>query len=316
MLNQREMQVYLSYLGISTADMGEAQMRAELQSRGYDTEGALCDCAQTVSVAEFSCKEGRDEDSCRLHSHSFLELVYYAGTGAVAFDGGTERFRVEKNSLLLVMPAVCHREQFLEGDQGYVRRMILRIDGNVLLDPKLHLSDLRIANGAPCAVVTLNEADGKRVRQMLQTGLDLQEKRAAGWRLHQAGIALQLLGDVFRMLHSHPARHEDSGQTLLERLLLYIEDNYAEAISLEKTAEYFYVSKSTITHLFREKLNTSYHQYVTMYRLSAAKTLISMDIPLGKVSQQVGFGDYQTFYRAFRKAFGITPGECRRKLSV
>ena len=80
-----------------------------------------------------------------------------------------------------------------------------------------------------------------------------------------------------------------------------------EKITLEDTAKHFYVSVSTITQLFRQKMGTSFYRCVTQRRLIAAKVRIGNGESLEDVGRAVGFTDYSSFYRAFKKEYGITP---------
>ena len=72
------------------------------------------------------------------------------------------------------------------------------------------------------------------------------------------------------------------------------------------------MSVSTITQLFRQKLGTSFYHCVTQHRLIAAKVLIGEGMLLEEVSRTVGFADYSSFYRAFKKEYGITPRQFSR----
>ena len=93
---------------------------------------------------------------------------------------------------------------------------------------------------------------------------------------------------------------------LLNEVLAYVENHLSEKITLEETARYFYVSVSTITQLFRQKMGTSFYRCVTQRRLIAAKVRIGNGEALDDVSRAVGFADYSSFYRAFKKEYGIS----------
>ena len=99
---------------------------------------------------------------------------------------------------------------------------------------------------------------------------------------------------------------------LLDRAMAYIEENLASKITLADAARYLYVSESTVSQTFRNKMGVSFHQCLTQRRLIAAKQLIVHDVLLENVGQMVGFPDYSTFYRAFKKEFGISPRQYRK----
>ena len=101
---------------------------------------------------------------------------------------------------------------------------------------------------------------------------------------------------------------------LLERVLAYMEENMTRKLSLEEVAKHFFVSESTISQTFRQKMGVSFHRCLNQRRLIAAKMLISEGIPLEGIGEQVGFTDYSTFYRAFKQEFGISPRQYRKLL--
>jgi hypothetical protein len=43
-----------------------------------------------------------------------------------------------------------------------------------------------------------------------------------------------------------------------------------------------------------------------------AKNLISAGKPLEQIYNLVGFGDYSSFYRAFKREYGISPSQYRK----
>ena len=84
-----------------------------------------------------------------------------------------------------------------------------------------------------------------------------------------------------------------------------------EPITLADTAKHFWVSESKISQTFRQKLGSSFYRCVTQRRLIAAKSLIIQGIPLNEVNERVGFADYSTFFRAFKREYGIAPSQFR-----
>lgn len=80
---------------------------------------------------------------------------------------------------------------------------------------------------------------------------------------------------------------------------------------MERAAREFFVSKSTIDQLFRKKLGISFYRYLTQSRLIAAKERILEGEALGRICTDVGFADYSTFYRAFRREYGVAPSDFR-----
>ena len=59
--------------------------------------------------------------------------------------------------------------------------------------------------------------------------------------------------------------------------------------------------------MFHNEMGVSFYRCLTQLRLIHAKSLIAEGVPMSDVGQQVGFADYSTFYRAFKKEYGISP---------
>ena len=55
------------------------------------------------------------------------------------------------------------------------------------------------------------------------------------------------------------------------------------------------------------------HQYILKKRLQASKNAILSDQPISRVFQQYGFRDYTSFFRAFKKEYGVSPKEFREQ---
>lgn len=113
--------------------------------------------------------------------------------------------------------------------------------------------------------------------------------------------------------------HQDlshAQQHLYESLIQYIEDHLDDDLSLDQLASIFYVSKFHISHVFKDNLGVSVHQYITKKRLSMCRDAILGSEGISKVYLMYGFKDYSSFFRAFRKEYGISPKEYKDVYSL
>lgn len=96
-------------------------------------------------------------------------------------------------------------------------------------------------------------------------------------------------------------------ENLIKDMTYYILEHYAEKLSLDDLSAVFNISKSKITHLFKEQYNMSFYQFVLQRRLIHAKNAIISGMNISEVAYQCGFSEYTSFYKAFRKTFGMSP---------
>lgn len=102
----------------------------------------------------------------------------------------------------------------------------------------------------------------------------------------------------------------------LERLqpaLDYIEQNYAERISVVQLAQLLCLSPDRLGHLFRDGVGQAPLQYINEIRLRKAMNLLkTKEYTVTEVAQAVGFFDYNHFGRLFRRRYGCTPNQVRQ----
>ena len=98
---------------------------------------------------------------------------------------------------------------------------------------------------------------------------------------------------------------------LYQSIIQYIDDQLDQDLSLEHLAGKFFASKYHIAHIFKENTGISIHQYIMKKRLAACRDAILSNISITKAYLMFGFKDYSSFYRAFKKEYGIPPKEYR-----
>ena len=110
-----------------------------------------------------------------------------------------------------------------------------------------------------------------------------------------------------------PRTHSDF--TTEYKIISYIDQHFHEDLTVEKIAEHFNISTSTLMHIFNEYTNRSVYDYVLYRRIVKAKELISVGLPLSTVATSCGFNDYSNFLRIFKKRMGISPRAYQKQFS-
>lgn len=89
---------------------------------------------------------------------------------------------------------------------------------------------------------------------------------------------------------------------------LYIDDNFQEAIDLDKIAGQACLSRFHFHRLFTKVYKITPHQYLTQKRISKAKDLLHKDkLTITEVCNEVGFESIGSFSILFKKEIGFAP---------
>jgi len=122
------------------------------------------------------------------------------------------------------------------------------------------------------------------------------------------------LKEVVSFEHEETCR-PSYGEHLLDRALRHIDQQYADPnLSMLSVARHVSISVSYLTLLFRRYKGTSFVCYLTFIRMEEAKKLLlDREVRLYEIAYRVGYNSPQYFSATFRKYFGMTPSEFRKR---
>lgn len=101
--------------------------------------------------------------------------------------------------------------------------------------------------------------------------------------------------------------------SLSRQLVLYVNEHIFEPLSLEQVSSVFSRSVSQISRVFRQATGSSLWEYIIIKRLLASRAMLLRGETAVNAASVCGFTDYSSFYRAYKKRFGHSPGSDRVK---
>lgn len=248
-----------------------------------------------------------------MHSHDFTEIIYCRQAQGVEYLVDSRRYRLQNGDVVFVPAGVAHRPLFPKRMTEDFVRDELWISNRFLMDMGRRLPDDFLATRQNPHLIRTARTKCEHIGQLFSNGVQESENQQFRWENAVLGHSILLFVEICRALIDKEIPHvAEETSALFDRIMAYIEQNLSKKITLSEIADTFFVSKSTINRVFQKYTGTSFYRCLTQRRLLAAQQLMLGGMPLEKVSSEIGFSDYATFYRAFKSEFGISPLQYRK----
>ena len=131
---------------------------------------------------------------------------------------------------------------------------------------------------------------------------------------------LRILGNFYNVLgylsENNPIfEGGTSSSSIMKKLMLFIENNYADDITVENMAEYVNLHRSNVYRLFKYAYHTSPQKFLADYRIDRALYLLkNTQMSIKEIAYATGFSDPSYFCKMFKKKHLKTPQEARKLL--
>lgn len=115
-----------------------------------------------------------------------------------------------------------------------------------------------------------------------------------------------------RKMFDEAGNLQKTGSNVVRSVVSYIENHYAERLTLKQIAGAFYINTSYLGQIFKRETGESFTDYVNKYRIRKATELLSdPSYKIYEVAEKVGFTDYHYFLKIFKKITGVNPTEIK-----
>lgn len=244
------------------------------------------------------------------HFHEELEITIMQGSSWEFNYRGT-KFTVPPLSFTLTQPGEVHKAS-LES-QINCRFYGLRINTNLL--QKLAQETTDNYQGLPFfSTPVVSDKELSRLIFMFHNLIENSKESI----LKQQSLLLKILEKlIFKYTQNRPnLKNIGNENQPIQRVKDYLNDNYAENISLEELAHIANFSPFYLNRAFRKQIGIPPHAYQTQIRIAHAKTLLTNNFSISQVAAKTGFASQSHFGWHFKRFMGVTPKQYVKESNI
>lgn len=258
------------------------------------------------------------------HFHSYIELLYgLEGRFNVLLNGKYHYFA--KGDLILINSKEVHQVNALDEFGG--NYIVLRFEPEVIYNNMFqNYSELKytlpflIENPKQQKVITKDLLIDTSIPELLWDIHKEMEEQNYGYELAVRNHIGRIFLWILRYFHTNNPNgifQFSEDELYLRRLqpaLDYVPDNYMNEIKTPDMASLCNMSSSYFSRLFNRIMNMTFNDYVNHIRLKEAeKLLVSTDLNITEISNQVGFNTTSYFIKIFKENKGTSPKQYQKE---
>ncbi len=158
---------------------------------------------------------------------------------------------------------------------------------------------------------------GRRILQLLR-GVEEQLSGQADrfWPCRSRSFLLELLNLLVTIHTSRDGiEHVDltNLEGDLERIILYLNSNYHQRISISQLTKTFHTNRTTLSESFQKSIGMTIMEYLTRIRMQIACMMLrDTTLPVVEIMGRTGYEDLTNFGRVFKRRTGHSPSQYRQ----
>ena len=114
-----------------------------------------------------------------------------------------------------------------------------------------------------------------------------------------------------------PCLDRHAGSFIVNQATAYIEEHYAQKLTLQEVADKCYVSQWHLSKLINKYTGNTFYELLNNVRIEKAKALLNdPKLKIGDIVDMVGYSDAAHFSRVFKRIVGVSANEYRNSSAV
>jgi two-component system, response regulator YesN len=168
----------------------------------------------------------------------------------------------------------------------------------------------------------VNDMVGSIIKLLEQLRLDDQKLQ---YEIEKMVVELETSNDMSRIADGilevwqwickfFQKRKKSHNERMKAELMAYIHTSYhLTELNLDHVADQFHISTVYLSQFFKEQTGVNFSEYLEKIRMDmASHLLLNTDQSVNEITREVGYSSINSFGRAFKRVFGLSPTTFRR----
>ena len=250
----------------------------------------------------FDCDLADSNFGFPLHSHEGIYEILYLEEGKPSFWIEGTSYPLAKGDIVIARQDEMHR--MIHTERHLYKRLVINVSLD-FFEAEDCESYAKVFENRPVGVGNRFSGEG----ELDEIVLRIKKYGAMGEEVLVKGALCELIW----ALNTLSKNRERESRGFVQNIVLYINDNITQPLTLDSIAEHFYISKYHLCRIFKERLGLTIAKYITHKRILLVKELCASGKNITEACVSAGFGDYSSFYVAYKKETGKAPGEDLKK---
>lgn len=248
------------------------------------------------------------------HYHEFDKaVVFFSGDVDYIVEGIT--YRLQPGDLLFVRHHDIHRP-VIRPDSVY-ERAVFWIKPGFLEENSTDGQSLEtcfnLASERRACLYRPSPDARSRIKRLIGELESSLKEESFGSALLSNTYFLQLLVEFNRCVLNESPQVPQDMDPKMDEVIRYINTNLDGELTVDGLAAMCYLSRYYFMRRFKEATGYTVHSYIQQKRLTAAAELLDDGMTITETAARVGFAEYSSFLRAFKKVFHMTPSEYQQR---
>lgn len=246
----------------------------------------------------------RDIDTL-FHMHKEIEvMLVLEGSAKVYVD--THSFDIEKGDIVFLSPYILHR--YTIPAHSDFKHYCLCFGTDLIFDKDLQSGlDRKTVHGA--SIIKSAESYAGYIEAAFQADAE----KAPGWELRVIGNLSLFFAALTEAGHLSAAA-TPSASPVYYQMFDFIANHFGSNITSAQAAKALHMNHSYFCRVFRKNSGYCFENYLCMYRLERAKSLLkNTQMSVSEIALEVGFNSFSYFSKVFKKYNFMTPSQYRKR---